>query len=60
MHKLIFLIEKRIVSQLLTFALANYLFCFINDQIVVIEMNTAVTYTKCIAITKLVPIPSTK
>ncbi len=39
--------RKQIVSRLLTFALANYSFCFVNDCIVEIKMNTAVTYLKC-------------
>ncbi len=38
--------RKLVVSWLLTFALANNSFCFVNDRIVETKMNTAVTYTK--------------
>ncbi len=42
--------KKQIVSQFLTFALANYLFSFISlmTKIVEIEMNFAVTYAEVI------------
>ncbi len=35
------------MSRLLTFALANYSFHFVNDQIVEIKTNTAITYLNC-------------